>query len=248
MSDIFREVEEDVRRDRLEQFWKSNGAYVVALVVAVMLGVAGYQVWLRYQAAQREKDYAAFTAAQHLTDPKAAAQAFANLAKTAGGGYAVLARMEQANLLLQSGKQADAVAIYKDIAASESGPLGAAARLRAAWALADTATRADLQTLLQPLLDPASGWKPGAEEILAYNDFHNGKLLAASSEFSQLAGDPNAPDALRSRARAFAGFLAGGGATNVGTVPPPAPAPAPGVPPGSAPPAGAAPSAGAAAP
>jgi hypothetical protein len=249
LSDIFREVEEDVRRDRLEKFWKDNGAFVVALIASALLAVAGYQVWQRYEAGQREKDAAAYTAAQRLTDPKAAIQAFANLAKTGGGGYPVLARMEEANLLLQSGKQADAVAIYKDIAQSETGPIGAVARLRAGWALADTASRAQLQTLLQPLLDPGSAWKQTADEILAYNDYRSGKLLAASSEFARLAGDTSAPDALRARARAFAAFLAGGGASNTGTVPPPAPAPAPGVPPADAGPAtGAATPAGAATP
>jgi hypothetical protein len=237
LSDIFREVEEDVRRDRLEKFWKDNGLYVIALIAVVLLGVAGYKIWQRYETAQREKDSAAYAAALRITDPKAAAQAFGDLAKTAGGGYAVLARMEQADHLLESGDKAGAVTLYKDIAASETGPLGAVARVRAGWALADTASRGDLQTLLQPLLDPASSWKPMADEILAFRDYRDGKLLAASGEFGRLASDLNAPDALRSRARAFAAFLAHGGESNVGTVPPPAPAP--GTPPEA--PAGAAP-------
>lgn len=233
MSDIFREVEEDVRRDRLEKFWKANGGYIVALVVVSLLGLGGYQLWQRHEANQREKDSAAFTAAQKLTDPNAAAKAFADLAKNAGGGYAALARIEQANILLSSGKRAEAVAIYMDVAGTDPGPVGATARLRAGWAQADSASRAQLQTLLQPLLDPSSAWKSLAQEILAYSDYRSGKLLAASGEFNKLAADTTASDALRNRARAFAAYIAGGGAANIGTVPPPAP-PVPALPAGAA--------------
>ena len=119
-----------------------------------------------------------------------------------------------------------AVALYKDIANDDHGTVGAVARLRAGWLMADNAPRADLQTLLQPLLDPGSVWRQMAEEILAYSDYRAGKTLAATGEFAKLAADPAAPDALRNRARAFAAFIAGGGATNYGSVPPPAP-PAP---------------------
>lgn len=236
MSDIFREVEEDVRRDRLEKFWKANGGYIVALIGAALLAVAGYQLWQRYEAGQREKDFAAFTAAQRVTDPKTAAKAFADLAKSAGGGYAALAKMAEANSLLQTGQRAQAVAIYKDIADSETGPIGMVARLRAGWAQADTASRAELQTLLQQLLDPGSAWKQMGQEILAYSDYRSGKLLVASGEFNKLAADTTASEVLRNRARAFATYIANGGAANVGTMPPPAPAPLPDVPAGAAPP------------
>lgn len=223
MSDIFREVEEDVRRDKLEKFWKTNGAYVIALLASLLVGVACWKAWQYYQAGQRQKDFAAYTAALGQSDPKAAAKAFADLAQHAGGGYVTLARMGQANSLLQSGNRTEAVALYKDIANSDSGPIGASARVKAAWVLADSAQRNDLQTLLQPLLDSASVWKYMAQEILAYNDFRNGKLLIASGEFKKIANDNTAPDTLREHARAFVAFLAGGAAKNAGTVPPPAP-------------------------
>jgi len=223
LSDIFREVEEDVRRDKLEKFWKANGGYVIALLACLLVGVAGWKAWQYYQAGQRQRDFTAYTAALGQNDPKAAAKAFADLAQHAGGGYVALARMGQANGLLQSGNRTEAVALYKDIANSDSGPIGAAARIKAAWALADSAQRNDLQTLLQPLLDSASVWKQMAQEILAYNDYRNGKLLIASGEFKKIATDSTAPDTLREHARAFVAFLAGGGAANAGTVPPPAP-------------------------
>jgi hypothetical protein len=239
LSDIFREVEEDVRREKLEKFWKAYGVHVMALLALVLIGVAGFELWQRQEAIWRDKDSQEFIAAQRITNPVPATRAFANLAKTAHGGYALLAKMEQADALALSGQTAQAVTLYKQIADQDHGQLGAAARIRGGWAMADTAPRADLQSFLQPLLDPANAWRQMAQEILAYSDYHQGKTLVAAEEFTKLAADPGSPDQLRSRAQAFAAFLSGGGAGNYGTVPPPAPlpasVPAPGGAPGAAP-------------
>jgi hypothetical protein len=41
MSDIFREVDEDVRRDRFEQIWKQYGSLIVAAAMIMVAAVAG---------------------------------------------------------------------------------------------------------------------------------------------------------------------------------------------------------------
>ena len=55
MTDIFREVEEDVRRERLEEFWKNYSDYVIAGVALVIIAVAGLQLWRVYEQRQRIK-------------------------------------------------------------------------------------------------------------------------------------------------------------------------------------------------
>jgi hypothetical protein len=241
VSDIFREVEEDVRKERLEKLWKAYGDYVIALMALIILSVAGYELWLRYEDSQRAKASSEFVAAQHVNNPAQAAAAFASLSKTAPGGYGLLAKLSQADALPAAGQVMQAIALYKDIAASDPGPVGATARLRAAWLMADTSSRADLASLLEPLSVPSSPWRQMAREVLAYSDFKAGKTKEAAAAFEALALDPDSPDALRSRAKAFAAFLENGGARDYGTVPPPAAAPAPGTPPGKAPPAAAPP-------
>ncbi len=228
MSDIFREVEEDVRREKLEKLWKKYGDYIIALIAVVVIGIAGFELWQRYQATQRNKASTAFAAAQQIADPKAAAQAFADLAKTAPGGYRLLAELEQANSMLASGQKDGAITLYKQIANADQGGIGAVARLRAGWALADTSSRADLETLLAPLRDPASAWRQLANEILAYSDFHSNQIAKAAGEFETLANDPQSPPELRTRARAMGTFLKQGGDKDYGTVPPSLLVPAPG--------------------
>ncbi len=55
MSDIFREVEEDVRRERLEKLWKPYGDYVIAAGRGRLLGIGGYKLWQRYETSRAGK-------------------------------------------------------------------------------------------------------------------------------------------------------------------------------------------------
>lgn len=237
MSDIFREVEEDVRRERLEKLWKAYGNHAMVALALIFAGIAGWQFWQRHELAEREKVSDAFIAAQRITNPQAAASAFADLARTAPKGYAQIARLSQAGAMLVSGQRDGAIDLYKQIAKEDSGLVGSVARLRAGWALAENASRNELAELLKPLDQPGSAWRPNAREILAYADYRAMDTKSALKKYSELALDPESPQGLRNRAEAMTAFLKNGGATNYGTVPAdPAPLP-PQVPAQPAPPA-----------
>ncbi len=241
MSDIFHEVEEEVRRERFEQIWKQYGDYIIAGFALVIIAIAGWQLWQRYETSQRLKASETLIAAQQLADTNDIAKAtaaFAVVAKDAPHGYAEMARLSQAGVLMSAGRRGEAIEILKSITAEDDGVIGKVALVRTAWALADSAPRSEIETLLAPLTDPNSPWRHVAHEILAYADFHAGLAAKAQSEFQAIANDKDAPDAMRRRAAAMAAFLKNGGLANFGTVPPPAPA----TPPGAAPaPAGSTP-------
>jgi hypothetical protein len=236
LTDIFREIEEDVRRERFQKFWNAYRGWLIGAIVLLLAGVAAWQVWQRYDRGRRDEAALAFAAAQRISAPAPAASAFADFAKSAPRGYAAVARLSEAGAMVASGQRADAIALFKDIAAKNDGPVGAVARLRAAWAMADTASRTELQTLLAPLDDPGSAWRENAREVLAYADFRALDLKASLAKYQALANDGEAPDALRARANAMVEFLQNGGAKSYGTVPASKPAEAPAAPaPGSSP-------------
>jgi hypothetical protein len=226
LSDIFREVEEDVRRERFQKLWKQYGDYAIAAVAVVAIGVAGYKLWERYESQQRLNASTSFSAAQQMADSgnnAAAAQAFGKLAKSAPGGYAAMALLGRANALLASGNHSDAVALYKSIATKDSSPIANVARIRAAWAIVEFTPKSELETWLAPMTDPTSPWRYMAREILAYADYRAGAFKQAQAEYESLAADTNATRTLRGRTNAMAVFLKGGGDKNFGTVPRPAP-------------------------
>jgi hypothetical protein len=242
LSDIFSEVEEEVRRERFAQLWKQYGDYVIAGAALVVIAVAGWQIYQRYETNQRLKASETLIAAQSMSENGAAERANAALgvvAKDAPGGYAKMARLTEAGTLLESGRRDEAIEIYKSIAASDHGPLGKAALIRAGWALSDVSSKPELQTLLAPVSGPADPWRFTVREILAFADYHAHDLKTAEAEFHALANDKEAPDGLQHRAAAMADFVKMGGQANYGSVPKPPPPPIP--PAGPALPNGAAP-------
>ncbi|HKQ11626.1 MAG TPA: tetratricopeptide repeat protein [Rhizomicrobium sp.] len=219
MSDIFREVEEDVRRERLEKLWKAYGSYAVAALVLLFAGIGGWQFWQRHELQERQKFSDSFLAAQRISNPQTAAGTFADLARNAPKGYGAVARLSQAGAMFASGQRGGAIDLYKQIAKDESGPIGSVARLRAAWGLAETASRTELAELLKPLDQPGNAWRPNAREILAYADYRAMDTKSALTKYNELALASESPNGVRARAKAMADFLKNGGAISYGTVP-----------------------------
>ncbi|HSM95079.1 MAG TPA: tetratricopeptide repeat protein, partial [Rhizomicrobium sp.] len=210
MTDIFHEVEEEVRRERWEKLWKEYGDYVIAAAAFLVIAAAGWQLWLYYQHREQLHSSAEYLAAQQLLDAgqaPAAAEAFGKLAANAPSGYAQVSRLQEAGALLAAGRTADAVKLYMEMANSGDDILASVARIRAAWAIADTAPRADLEKLLAPLTDAASPWNPMAREILAYSDFRAGKIPQALAQYKRLSTEKNLPDSLHQRAAAMTTYL-----------------------------------------
>ncbi|HEY3637632.1 MAG TPA: tetratricopeptide repeat protein [Rhizomicrobium sp.] len=228
MTDIFREVEEDVRREQYEKLWKKYRDHVIAGVAIVIIGVAGYRLYQVYEQREAEKASVAYQAAAQLLEsgqPRAAEPQFAALAKSAPSGYAKLSQLAQADALFASNQHNAAIRLYEQIANQSDPYFAAVARMHAAWTIVDGAPKAEVQSLLAPLTDPNNSWHDLAQEILAYADLRAGDTAAALKSYQLLKDDPKAPSSLHTRASAMVRFLNGGGAITYGHVPqPPKPA------------------------
>jgi hypothetical protein len=233
VSDIFREVEEEVRQERLQKWWKKYGNYIVAGASILIIGVAGWKLWERYDLQQRQKASADFEAASQMSQAgqaDLAARSFATIAKTAPSGYAVVAQLAEADEMAAAGRTNEAVALYMKIAEKNHSGLGDMARMRAAWAQGDTLSSTELRTLLTPLNDGKSQWRFMARELLAYRTLRDGKTADSLKEYAAIAADSAAPQSVRDRAGAMATLIRTSGGRDFGTVPPPPPPVAPAAP------------------
>jgi hypothetical protein len=210
LSDIFQEVEEDVRRERYEQLWKKYGNYMIAAAAVLVLAVAGYQAWVRYDLAQRQLISDRYRAASQAVEAGNAAKAgtdFATLAKDAPAGYATLAKFHLAGTYLAEGKRDQAVALLRELTTSSDAVISSTARLRLAWTIADASPKTEVVTLLQPLTAADNPWRFAAGEVLAYVDLKDGARAQALAEYQKLAQDNAAPANLRQRATGISEFL-----------------------------------------
>lgn len=222
MSDIFREVEEDVRRERYEKLWKKYRDHITAAGALIVIGMAGYQLYRVYERRAEEKASIAYAAAVEMLDrgqAAAAAPQLAALAKSAPGGYAAVARLAQADALYAAGQKGNAIRLYQQIVEGGDPLLGAAARLHAAWAIADAAPRSDVEALVAPLSNASNAWRQLAREIVAYEELRSGNAAQALRGYQEIVVDRDTPTSLKSRAAAMVRFLKAGGDANYGTVP-----------------------------
>ena len=213
LSDIFQEIEEDLRRDKYAKLWARYRVHLVLLVVAILVGISGYTGWTQYQQSQRQAEGARFAAALDLVrDGKnqEAIAAFTDLANGAGGGHAVLAKLEEAALKARGGDAAGALALYDQIASDTSldPHYRDAATLLYARAALDQGDPKALVERLKPLTGAANPWHAFALEFTALAQLKSGDKDAARQTFQTLAGDQTAPAGARSRATQMLAALA----------------------------------------
>lgn len=216
MVDIFDEVEEDLRAERMARFARRYGIALVALVLLVILGVAGWQGWLWYQSRQDARAATAFIgvldqAAQRGSAANRAplAEKFAEVAKTAPGGYATLARLNEASLLADAGETKEAEAIWDRLMndTSISPVLRQVATLSWASHELETAEPSLIQARLGPLSGESSPWRPIALQYLALLSIRTGDTQAAIKTFQSVANDVTTPANMRNMANAMAQAL-----------------------------------------
>ena len=214
MSDIFREVEEEVRKDKLLALWKKYGVYVIIAAVALVAGTGLRVVWREYQQNRQAEDAAAFAQAGNLLaegQVKDAAAAYAGLAKDANGGYAVVAAFHAAQAQEKAGDIGAAVATYDKLAGeSEAGPaLRDVARLSAAMLRSGEAPLEEMQKRLAPLDADDNPWRFSARELLAAARLRSGDEKGARELLNGLAEDAGTPAGVRARAEQFLAALGG---------------------------------------
>jgi hypothetical protein len=96
VSDIFREIDEELRRDNFFKLWQRYGKYVVALALVLIAATALIVGWRQYQMRQSQSQGVRYAAALDLArqgKSKEAEDAFAAMVHDASGGRAVLARL-----------------------------------------------------------------------------------------------------------------------------------------------------------
>jgi hypothetical protein len=203
VSDIFQEVDEEVRRERLEQLWKRYGNYIIAAAILVLAGVGawrGYIYWEERKAAEAGSAYEAASALADAGKHSEAEAAFAKLANEGTAGYRSLARFREAAQLGLSDPKA-AVATYDALAKDTSlGPsLQELATVRAALLLIDTASYQELRTRLEPLTVANRPFRHSARELLAFGAWRSGDSAAARQWIDAVIGDPTTPGSIRTR-------------------------------------------------
>lgn len=215
MSDegLFREVEEEVRRERMQAFAKRYGTLIAAVFGAAIIAATAFVIWqdrMKAQTHQSSARYAALTAALQNEGPAPEeADALAAFAADLGGDLATVARLREAVARLNMDDRETAIAIYDGIAADDGvDPVfrDLAVLLSAMHQLQD-GDRQRLDGRLAPLTGPANPWRHIARELRGALALESGDDEAAAEHFQAVLADPAAPQPVRERANRLIEFL-----------------------------------------
>lgn len=213
---FIREVNEELRSDQFRRAWKRYGRFVIGFAVLIVVGTAGERAYSTWQASRASASGDRFLAATDLAKANKQDDALAALAKLEQDGFAsypVLARMRAAALKAEKGDKAGAIADYSAIG-KDSGVPGAiqdAARLRAAWLLADTGTYEQVSAEAETLTATTNPLRHSAREALGVTAYRLGDYKRAKDWFQTIADDKETPRNVARRAQMLLDVIAASG-------------------------------------
>lgn len=119
MTDLLQEVDDMIRRERLEKIWHEHGNFIIGALVALILGTALFSAYKSWNAHVRVAQTQELMAAMEA--PGFAAQA-PEIAQDLRPGLKAVALLNAAAALLKDGKNEEALALFSQITQEGKAP------------------------------------------------------------------------------------------------------------------------------
>lgn len=213
---LLREIDEEVRKDRLADLWKRHGHKFIALSVVLVLGAIGYTAWVGSQMRTHQQATGQLMSvlqntstlpflgeqkpdeAQNDADLQKRLAAFA---AEAPEGLSALARLYVAGMPDTPEQKELALAEMKALAADvRVAPLYRdLASLLSVQLELDTGDVAALRDRLAPLMADTSAWRLSAMEFDALLSLRSGDGVAAQSRLETLFAQDDIPPDMKDR-------------------------------------------------
>jgi hypothetical protein len=217
MSDdsFLREVEEELRSDKLKAFWKRFAPFIIGGAVLIVLIVAANEAWKWWRdssAAEASERYYTAISLAGSGDFSGAQAAIDSIANDGPEGYATLARFRAASLLAEQGDPQGAIAAYDALSSSLNEPrLRELALILGAYIAVDHLDVAGVQARAGALASEESPFRNSAREALGLAYYKAGDLEAARENFEAIAADPAASQEMQVRAFVYLEHLSSSG-------------------------------------
>ncbi len=213
MTDVFREVDEDLRREQLKNIWTRYGKFIIAAAVLVVVAVAVVVIFQSIQTSRQDGEGDRYMEAVRLLEAgqvEAAGRIFEEITADGDGGYPILARMVLGTAKAEMGDVAGAVAEFNAVIADEGTDpiLRDAARFRAGYAMIDTAPMSEIDAMLQPLLVSGSPFRYLAMELMVVASIRLDDMPTAANWLTILSIDQNVPPTITERLQILSAIVA----------------------------------------
>jgi hypothetical protein len=212
-NDTFlREVDENLRRDQFQDFFKKNGKWIAAAVVLLLAASGGWIFWQD----KRNRDAAAQSEELHsiLTDVASGRrqnipQRIDALEKSHSDSVRASAMLTAAALALEQNNRSAAIAKYRELVDDKGLPqvYRDVGSIRLTALEFDTLKPEQVIARLEPLAKAGNPWFGSAGEMTALALLKQNKKAEAGRLFAAIAADTQVPQTIRTRAVQVAGTL-----------------------------------------
>ena len=209
---FLKEVDENLRRDQFQSFFKTYGAWVAGAAILFLAAVGGWIYWEQHQkdqsAGESEELHAVFAdiADQQL---KTVPQRLDKLDDSSNDIVKGSAMLAEAAIALDKNDRSTAISKFREISSDKGLPqayrdLGT---IRVTALEFDAIPPEQVIARLEPLAKAGSPWFGSAGEMTALAYLKQGKKTEAGRMFAAVAADRQVPGTIRSRAVQIAGTL-----------------------------------------
>lgn len=200
---LINEVTEDLHNEQIMNMWKKYRVWILLAVIFVIGSIAAMEGYLSWRTKTRlaESDVyeqAAVLNAMGQTDAALVKYASLDNAKT---DYRYLAKMRQAGILFEQGKDADALALLDALRQDKSAPqtLQAIAALGFVSHQIETGDVATLQSILNPYMTVGNKWYGTAVEMSILLLLRDGQSEKAIKMLNEALSMTNVPAGVKDR-------------------------------------------------
>ena len=209
---FMREVDEELRRERLNKIVSRYGWAIVGGIVLLLGAIGGYIWWQDRQQQQAATQGEALLQAldgMEAGNRNLAASKIGPLATSNVEGYRIAALFARASSQAEAGQNPAAIATLKSIAEDQNiaEPYRQAALVRQTALEFDQLQPRIVIQRLGPLARPGQAWFGTAGEMVGIAHLRMQRTDLAGPLFKQIAEDRNVPSSIRTRAVQMAGSL-----------------------------------------
>ena len=211
MSEEFiKEVDEDIKEEKRIKLWKKLIPYVISFSLTIILFTSGFVFWKNYTKNSNQTLGDDFTAAVDLAnedDTDAALLALDRIVDKGSDGYATIAKMKKASLLIDKGLSDEGLSIYLDL---ERNAVDQSFRdIATILYVLNSMDKIAPETLLKKIepLENSKVWQSSALELKAFIFLKNNNKKLAKETFQSILNLKTSPSSLSTRARNMIEYL-----------------------------------------
>ena len=213
MSDVFQEVDEELREEKYKSIWRKFRCYLIGGLILFILGIAVNAFWKDYNLKEiNDRSEKFFTAIEMAQEDKVNAitllEKFANQEERNSEYNALIARFTEAAIRRSEKDFNGALLIYQSLEDNNiSNFYEDYAKLSSVEMLIALNNKKDAKLILDDLISNTSDLKYIAMEYLGYLEIDEGNYSKARTIFTNIADDALSSVNMKNRSREVLSIL-----------------------------------------